>query len=34
MVPLAYGGTSRQDYERVAPKGSFLHVGGEERSLT
>ncbi|CAK9003549.1 4-galactosyl-N-acetylglucosaminide 3-alpha-L-fucosyltransferase FUT5 (3-galactosyl-N-acetylglucosaminide 4-alpha-L-fucosyltransferase FUT5) (Fucosyltransferase 5) (Fucosyltransferase V) (Fuc-TV) (FucT-V) (Galactoside 3-L-fucosyltransferase) [Durusdinium trenchii] len=26
MVPLAYGGLSRQDYEGVVPKESFLHV--------
>lgn len=26
MVPLAYGGIGRMDYEHVAPKDSFLHV--------
>ena len=26
MIPLAYGGIGRMDYEHVAPKDSFLHV--------
>lgn len=26
MVPLAYGGVGRADYERIVPKGAFLHV--------
>jgi len=26
MVPLALGGTGRQDYEHIAPADSFLHV--------